>query len=90
MTAKAATKTAAAWATAREFAANHPHIDWTATETVVRFESNSCGNGHTIHISLASNRPEHADTVIRQTVWDDGDATHVSIQHGQTQGHLAS
>jgi hypothetical protein len=80
-TARNIIRTAPIATAANDFMTLHPNINWTVTETAVRFD-NSCGTGHTLHIKLLSDRPEHVATVLRQTVWDDGDRTHVTITHG--------
>jgi hypothetical protein len=68
-------------AAARVFASKHKHIEFTLSQTAKRFETTSCGNGYNLIVILESNFAEHGQTIFKQTIWDDGDATPVLCAH---------
>ena len=77
MTAQKTARNAQITAAARDWAGNHPHIDWTMTEIAVRFTDAEGNSGHTLRVEIESNFPEHDAVVFTQSVWADGDSTAV-------------
>lgn len=83
-------RTTAAWNAARGFARLHSHIEWTGTETVVRFDTASCGRGYTVNVDLVDEDSGGRHT-FRQVVWLDEsgeieDATPVAVDHHNGSG----
>ena len=67
-------ETADLFSVARQFAALHPHIDWTMGSVTRR---DACEGGTYYAVAAISNYPEHADVIFSQTRWPDGDSTDV-------------